>query len=86
MKAKLKLWMGRFVRLERRLKRIALAHGMETEVMLYMWPDGMVDLHVGNPTGCVMLGEVNGEKVFEGKTVDAAVTSAERFYFPHVTS
>ena len=94
MKTKLKLWTGwdsvrRLVRkffMERRLKQIAAAHGTETEVMLYMWPDGKVDLHVGNPTSCVMLGEVEGEKVFSGRTVDAAITSAERFYFPNETS
>ena len=97
MKAKLKLWTGwdsvrRFVRkftVEGRLKQIADAHGPETEVMLYLWPDEVggadasVCLHVGNPTSCVMLGEVNGEQVFEGKTVLAAITAAESFYFPN---
>lgn len=96
MKAKLKLWTGwdsvrRLVRkftVEDRLKRIADAHGPETEVMLYLWPDDTGDdasvfLHVGNPTSCVMLGEVHGEQVFEGRTVSAAITAAEKFYFPN---
>ena len=63
------------------MKQIAAAHGTDTEIMLYMWPNGEVDLHIGNPTRCVMLGEVNGEKVFSGVTVDEAIISAESFYF-----
>jgi len=88
MKAIIKHWTGwdllcRLVRklfMERRLKQIAAAHGTETQVMLYMWPDGEVDLHVGNPTNWVMLGEVSGENAFSGKSVDAAITSAEMYY------
>jgi hypothetical protein len=71
----------RMVSVEARLKRIAAAHGPETELMIYLWPDGDVYLHVGNPSGFVMLGEMNGEKVFEGKTVSKAITAAEKFYF-----
>jgi hypothetical protein len=68
--------------LETRLKRIAEAHGPDTEMMLYLWPNGEVCLHVGNPSSWVSLGEVDGENLFSGKSVSEAVTEAEKYYFP----
>ena len=45
----------------------------DEELMIYRWPDGSWEIHLGNPSPHVMLGEISGNRSADGATLQEAV-------------
>jgi hypothetical protein len=67
--------------IDKRIKDLMILMGQEEEIMLYRWTGNDIEckwkLHIGNPSQCVCLGEVDGILVFEGDSIKNVLSQAE---------
>ena len=65
-------------------KRVNDIVSSEKELMLYRNEDRHLEhkweLHIGNPSGFVRLGEVDGTLVFKGDSIESILNQAEMYF------
>ena len=69
---------------DERIDAIIVAMGQEDELMLHRLESDHLEykwsLHIGNPSGCVCLGDVDGILVFEGDSIENVLNQAEAHF------
>lgn len=69
---------------EERIDGILALIGREEELMLYRWVSNDIEykwnLHIGNPSDFVCLGEVDGILVFKGDSIESVLNQAETHF------
>ena len=70
--------------IDERIDAIIVAFGQDNELMLHRLESDHLEykwsLHIGNPSNCVCLGEVDGILVFEGDSIEDVLNQAEAHF------